>query len=397
MDVVAVVHPTDYASFPILPEIEELKKFIKSDTELYMMFNQMFTDDNGLPLAPHVPNYETMFEIINKWLQESPTYLEIDNSPTLILTHAMNTHAGFSAFLNKELNRYFKRLFDRWGVYLTTPASANVLNAGKGGWFSKPALAALMEYFPGLIFEEVFVSDPTAEHYGFTCWDSFFARHLRPGIRPVDAPENPNIISAACESQCYNIATNVQERDSFWLKGQSYSLRDMLAHSAYVPQFVGGTVYQGYLRVTGYHRWHAPAAGVIEKIVPVPGAYFCQSPAMLDSPISMEAPFDTRPIFNSLPFFAMVNARLLMFIEADNPRIGLYCFIAIGMQEISTAEPTVKEGQHVERGEELGTFHFGGSTDVLVLRPETNVQFLIKPGDAVKVRGALGKVLCAAS
>jgi phosphatidylserine decarboxylase len=63
------------------------------------------------------------------------------------------------------------------------------------------------------------------------------------------------------------------------------------------------------------------------------------------------------------------------------------------MQEISTAEPTVKVGQKVKRGEELGTFHFGGSTDVMVLRPETKVEFLVKPGDAVRVRGALARVI----
>ncbi|KAJ7888169.1 phosphatidylserine decarboxylase [Mycena olivaceomarginata] len=375
LEEVAVVQPTDYASLPELKEIKELKEFIQSDTHLYMMFNQMFVGNDGLPLAPH----------------ESPTYLEIDNSPTLILTHAMNSHAGFSAFLNKELNAYFKRLFDRWGVYLTTPASANVLTAEKGGWFSPPALKVMMEHFAGLTFDEVFVCDPAPTRYA--CWDDFFTRKLRPGVRTVDEPENPDIISAACESQCYNIATNVKERDAFWLKGQSYSLRDMLAHDEYVPRFVDGTVCQNYLRVTGYHRWHAPTDGAVKKIVPVAGAYFCQSPAMLDSPLSMGEPFDTRPIFQSLPFFAMVNARMLMFIEADDPRIGLYCFIAIGMQEISTAEPTVKVGQKVKRGEELGTFHFGGSTDVLVLRPETKIEFLVKPGDAVRVRGALARVI----
>ncbi|KAJ7257173.1 phosphatidylserine decarboxylase-domain-containing protein [Mycena haematopus] len=393
MDAIAVVQPLGYASYPVLEEIKQLKNFIESDSRMYMMFNQMFIDDDGVPLASHVPSYEIMLQIINKWLQESPTYLEIDNSPTLILTHAMNTHAGFGAFLDKELNGYLKRLFDRWGVYLTTPASANVLTVAKGGWFSPPALAAMMEHFAGLTFEEVFVSDPTAAHYGFTCWDDFFTRKLRPDVRTVDEPDCSDIISAACESQCYNVAPNVKERDAFWLKGQPYSLRDMLANDELVPQFVGGTVYQGYLRVTGYHRWHAPTTGVVKKIVPVAGAYFCQSPAMLDSPILMDEPFDSRPIFNSLPFFAMVNARMLMFIEADDPRIGLYCFIAIGMQEISTAEPTVKEGQRVNRGDEIGTFHFGGSTDVLVLRPECKVEFLKKPGDPVGVRGALCRVI----
>ncbi|KAJ6552282.1 Phophatidylserine decarboxylase-domain-containing protein [Mycena vulgaris] len=232
MDTTAV-DPTDYASLPVLPEIEELKKFIESDSQMYMMFNLMFMDDN-------VPNYQRMLQIINKWLQQLPIYFEIDDSPTLVLTHAMNTHAGFSAFLKKKLNGYLKRLFDRWGIYLTTPASANVLTAGKGGGFSKLALAGMMEHFKGLTFEQVFVSHPAAPHYGFTCWNDLFTRKLCSGIRPVEHRESPDIISAACESQYYNVATNVKKRDTFWLNGQSYSSRDMLVYDELVPHLVGG-------------------------------------------------------------------------------------------------------------------------------------------------------------
>jgi hypothetical protein len=54
LEEVAVVQPTDYASLPELKEIKELKEFIQSDTHLYMMFNQMFVGNDGLPLAPHV-------------------------------------------------------------------------------------------------------------------------------------------------------------------------------------------------------------------------------------------------------------------------------------------------------------------------------------------------------
>lgn len=42
-------------------------------------------------------------------------------------------------------------------------------------------------------------------------------------------------------------------------------------------------------------------------------------------------------------------ARGLIFIEADNPDIGLMCVIPIGMVEVSTIDITVKEGQHVKK------------------------------------------------
>jgi len=51
------------------------------------------------------------------------------------------------------------------------------------------------------------------------------------------------------------------------------------------------------------------------------------------------------------------------------------CFIAVGMAEVSTCEITVEPGQYIKKGDEMGTFHFGGSTHCLVFRPETKVTF----------------------
>jgi phosphatidylserine decarboxylase len=50
----------------------------------------------------------------------------------------------------------------------------------------------------------------------------------------------------------------------------------------------------------------------------------------------------------------VVATRAVVFIEADNPKIGLMCFMGIGMTEVSTCETTVKEGQHVKKGDQLG-------------------------------------------
>jgi len=65
----------------------------------------------------------------------------------------------------------------------------------------------------------------------------------------------------------------------------------------------------------------------------------------------------------------------LVFIEADNPDIGLMCVMFVGMAEVSSNEITVYEGQHVNKGDQLGMFHFGGSTHVLIFRPEVNLTF----------------------
>jgi phosphatidylserine decarboxylase len=49
-------------------------------------------------------------------------------------------------------------------------------------------------------------------------------------------------------------------------------------------------------------------------------------------------------------------------------RFGLLCFVAVGMAEVSSCVLSVKQGQHVNKGEEIGFFQFGGSSHCLVFR-----------------------------
>ena len=45
------------------------------------------------------------------------------------------------------------------------------------------------------------------------------------------------------------------------------------------------------------------------------------------------------------------------------------------VDEVSSGEITVAEGQEIEKGDELGMFHFGGSTHCLVFRPGVELEF----------------------
>jgi phosphatidylserine decarboxylase len=50
-------------------------------------------------------------------------------------------------------------------------------------------------------------------------------------------------------------------------------------------------------------------------------------------------------------------------------------FLAIGMAEVSSCEVVVSEGQHVEKGDQLGMFHFGGSSHCLIFGPHVTLDF----------------------
>ena len=73
-------------------------------------------------------------------------------------------------------------------------------------------------------------------NYGFVCWNDWFLREFKDGVRPIGAysPINvdpTDVIVNACEStplsQPLQPARNVRAKDEFWLKDSKYSLNDM--------------------------------------------------------------------------------------------------------------------------------------------------------------------------
>jgi len=317
-----------------------------------------------------VRDYKTMLKLFNVIITEAPDY-EADNvfvafPINAILNWPMGTDAGIAAFLNPKVNAEFKKIFDVWSNFLTSPDSRYVLTTEDNGWFGPAASEAMPD------FAATYVCDPKASYHGFKSWDDFFTRTFRPGVRPVESPDDDTVVNCACESRIYCIASDVKTVDQFWLKGECYSLKHMLNNDPFTPLFAGGTVFQAFLAATKYHRWHSPINGVVVKIVMVPGTYYAASPAM---GFRNPAGPDPSAQNSSQSFLTAVATRALIFLRSNNPGIGLMCFMAVGMAEVSTCEVMVKEGQRIKKGEQLGMFHFGGSTHCLIFRPETKITF----------------------
>jgi phosphatidylserine decarboxylase len=221
----------------------------------------------------------------------------------------------------------------------------------------------------------------------------FFTRQVRDSARPVASPSDDSVLANACESKVFNIAHNVRLRDKFFAKGQPYSLLDMFAHDPLAHQFVNGTIYQAFLSALSYHRWHSPVSGTVRRAFVQDGTYF--SEPLFEGPGDPEVrDIDTRGIAVAQGYLSALAARAIIVLEADNPKIGLMGFVGIGMDEVSTCEITVKEGQHVHKGDELGMFHFGGSSHCLVFREGVKVRGFPEVGreENVPVRGKLAVV-----
>lgn len=286
----------------------------------------------------------------------------------------MGTTNGYAAFLNEEANQHWKKVLVEWGNFLKSERSRFVLVDKPWGWFGKGAMDAMPN------FAKEFICDPTQEHYGFTSWDDFFIRKFREGVRPI--AEGDNVIANACESHPYDLQSNVQPVDEFWIKEQKYSLNHMLAHDPLTSEFYYGTIYQAFLSALSYHRWHSPVDGTIVKAYKIPGTYYSATLAI--------GPDEASPD-KSQGYICQVAARAVIFIKADNSKIGLMCFVAVGMSEVSTCEIRAdlipvdgKPKPTVKKGEEIGMFHFGGSTHCLLFRPSVKLEWDSSVEDALE-------------
>lgn len=356
---------------PLHPSIQELKDLIENNADLFMLFHLMFSQVPHKPPynynpggGPQVRSYLVLLQLLNHILTTAPEFdktVMVGCPINAILDWSMGTKAGFAVFLNERVNRQLKKILNEWGRYLSSPESCYVLNTDPvRGWFGENAMAAMPE------FVEDFQCDPSRPHFGFHSWDDFFTRQFRIGRRPVASPEDDRIIVNACESAPFRIALGVKRRDRFWIKAQPYSLEDMLKGDSLMDAFIGGTIYQAFLSPLSYHRWHSPINGRVLKAYNLEGTYYSET---YSEGLDPSGPNESQAYITSLA------ARAVIFLEADDPAVGIVCFMGVGMSEVSSCQITVKEGELVRKGEQLGMFHFGGSTYCLLFGPQVKLEF----------------------
>lgn len=389
----------------LLPPVQALKELIESNRYIWNLFQMMFDEipqkDVDTPAGtPQVRDYHELLLVLNRLIQRAPKFNTtglVDTPINAVLDYPMGTRAGYVLFNDPRVNAKMKNILDYWGRYLQSEESSYVLNTSDKGWLSPYALNEMAKEAGGDNFVDLFAvhSTDVKQKLGYTSWDDFFTRKFKPGIRPVASPDDDDVIANACESAPFRIAHDVPLKAKFWIKGQPYSLIDLLHNDPWTSKFEGGTLYQAFLSALSYHRWNSPVSGKIVKAYNLDGTYYGEALAQgFENP---NGP-DKVAANNSQAFLTSTATRAVIFIQADNPKIGLMCFVAVGMGDVSNNEITVRIGQHVNKGDQLGMFHFGGSTHVLLFRPEVKLDFDMHgqtPGldtTNIKVREAIAHV-----
>ncbi|PRF28883.1 phosphatidylserine decarboxylase [Burkholderia multivorans] len=352
------------------PAVQELARLFDDHAVLHMGLSRAIDEALATGRDLGYRSIGELMTVIDYLMTYTPPFSEsslIVCPLNAFLDWPMCMPSGRAVFRDATVNAHLKRVLNVWCDFLGGPHSRDhLVTTAPDGWLSEEARKRI-----GLSQFQYREDQP---HWGFDSWNDFFTRRFRAGARPVASPDDSHVIVSACEAAPYHTATNLQLRDRFWIKGQPYSLRDIFtpARLPLAEHFVGGDLYQAYLAAYNYHRWHAPIRGTVTHAYRIDGTYYSIADVEGEDPSGLN---------DSQGYMTAVATRAIVAIASDDPGLGTVAAVFVGMGDVSSCVIEVVPGQHVEKGDEIGYFQFGGSTYCLLFEPGVIDRFLHAPSD----------------
>ncbi len=231
---------------------------------------------------------------------------------------------------------------------------------------------------------------PEDDYKAYRTFNQFFARHTKPGMRPIAGLTDNSIVVSPADStfvgwwQISEKSKIYVEQNKLNVKGIQWSIHQLLEGSDYADRFKGGIFTHSFLNTFDYHRWHTPVQGKVLE------ARVIQGQAFLDVKVK-KAKVDGKKVhaLNALDGtgYQFLQTRGLVII--DSP-IGLVACLPMGMAQVSSVVLTAEPGVTLHKGEELGYFQFGGSDFVMVFERSSNINLTAQPNVHYQQGTAIG-------
>lgn len=209
----------------------------------------------------------------------------------------------------------------------------------------------------------------------FRSFNDFFIRKLKPECRPV---ANGNDVAVLPADARYLVFSDLEKTDGFLVKGQKFSLDELLQNASLAENYRNGEMLIARLCPVDYHRFHFPCTCM-------PG-----DPKLINGPL-----FSVNPIaLKKNIHFISENKRVITELHTKN--FGKVLYIEIGATYVGSIIQTFTPNEHYAKGDEKGYFAFGGSCLILLFEPG-RIQFdqdLLNASQRhVEVLGKMGQSL----
>ncbi|KAI5793281.1 phosphatidylserine decarboxylase-domain-containing protein [Geopyxis carbonaria] len=221
------------------------------------------------------------------------------------------------------------------------------------------------------------MKDYTVPLGGWRSFNDFWARSLRPGVRPQTT--GARVITSPADSTFAGSWPVNSEGSVVFAKGVPWRVRDLLCGDD--SGWQDGTWCHMFLSTTDYHRVHAPVSGIVISARVIPGAVYCQVRTGGSGELEMDFVAPNEPGYQ----FLQTRGCVVIY----NQEVGKIAMLPIGMGHVSSVVLTVSVGDVVKKGDEVGYFQFGGSDVVIVV--EKGVEVNAQSGKHYKVGEAISK------
>lgn len=189
------------------------------------------------------------------------------------------------------------------------------------------------------------------EEKKYKSFNDFFMRRIQPTKRPLAK----DAVIAPCDGR-YLFYQDLSEKNSFYIKGQRLSLKDLLKDDNLANIYSKGSMIISRLAPVDYHGFHFPADVKLNSTKLINGPLFSVNPIALREMVHV----------------LTENKRML--IDMTSSIYGNILQVVIGATTVGSIIINKEIGKEYKKGEELGFFSFGGSM-VITLFQNTAITF----------------------
>lgn len=278
-----------------------------------------------------------------------------------------------------------------WGSFLNKPES-----------LTKESLESFYENASYNLSQYVGFEEDVEKRYPSKTWMSFnqfFAREVKPGLRPIAGINNDDIITAPADctfQEKYHIdefsKISVPDGSSklTFKHTHKYDIEDLLEGSPYKDYFRNGIFMHSFLGPSDYHRFHAPVRGTVLECRAI------QAEVFLDVSITpnpnRNKKNDHTGILDAADGTGYQFYQTRGLIIFDSP-IGLVAVLPIGMAQVSSVNMTAQVGAYLNKGDEFGYFQFGGSDIIVLFQAGSGVEVTSAPNIHTNVGMCIAQVI----
>lgn len=222
----------------------------------------------------------------------------------------------------------------------------------------------------------------------YSCFNDFFTRALKPGVRPID--NSTHSIVCPADGAISQLGKIVDGR-IFQAKGQTYTTQELLGgDEALAAEFAEGTFATVYLSPRDYHRVHMPYGGKLRAMVSIPGELFSVNTVTAEN----------------VPRLFARNERAVAIFDTD---LGPMAVVLVGAMIVAGIE-TVWDGQiapfasreiatslypyqniTLNKGDEMGRFKLGSTAIVLFAKDKMRWDASFSAGTPTKMGEKMGE------